>query len=114
MNVVAPLGLVKPSKDKKRLPGEDSANEKQASPGAQWIHLDDLIPQQDAPGAGRDFFGGRDSNSKKRNLKITAHMPIEKKTKPAAKAKAQVKVKDLKPRKDAKGGFKASLGGDSY
>jgi len=31
-------------------------------------------------------------------------MPAEKKTKPEEKAKAQVKVKDLKARKDPKGG----------
>jgi hypothetical protein len=38
-------------------------------------------------------------------------MATEKKTKPAEKAKAQVKVKDLKPKKDAKGGSVAGTGG---
>jgi len=37
-------------------------------------------------------------------------MAAEKKTKPEVKAKAQVKVKDLKPKKDPKGGPTAGPG----
>jgi len=75
----------KASKDKKRLPDEDSANER-------------------FPRGGR-----RNLKSTEKNQRKDDHMATEKKSaapKAAAKAKAQIKVKDLKTRKDPRGGRK--------
>jgi hypothetical protein len=67
---------------------------------AAQIRLDDLIPKKDAKVGGRIVFG---ANFAKTSTERTINMK-EKSSKQSKKDKPAVKIKDLKPTKDAKGG----------
>ena len=64
------------------------------------VRLDDLIPKKNLKAGGRMMFG---ANSQKPSTERTINMKA-KSSKQSKKDKPAVKIKDLKPTKDAKGG----------